>query len=97
MLALTGALVTGLVRGLVLGLVFGLVVGGLVVGLIAGLYESAWGRFGVTRRWLALRGCLPWRLMAFLADAHQREVLRQVGAVYQFRHVELQRRLAARR
>jgi hypothetical protein len=64
MLALTGALVTGLVRGLVLGLVFG-----LVVGLIAGLYDSAWGRFGVTRCWLALRGCLPWRLMAFLADA----------------------------
>jgi hypothetical protein len=34
--------------------------------------------------------------MAFLADAHQRGVLRQVGAVYQFRHIELQRRLANR-
>jgi hypothetical protein len=36
---------------------------------------------------------LPWRLMAFLADAHRRGVLRQVGSVYQFRHIELQRRL----
>jgi hypothetical protein len=34
--------------------------------------------------------------MSFLADAHQRGVLRQAGAVYQFRHVELQRRLAIR-
>jgi hypothetical protein len=33
--------------------------------------------------------------MTFLADAHQRGVLRQAGAVYQF-HVELQRRLATR-
>lgn len=34
-------------------------------------------------------------LMAFLADAHeQRGVLRRVGAVYQFRHIELQHRLA---
>jgi len=35
--------------------------------------------------------------MAFLADAHQRGVLRQAGAVYQFRHIELQHRLATRR
>jgi hypothetical protein len=34
--------------------------------------------------------------MTFLADAHQRGVLRQAGAVYEFRHVELQRRLATR-
>jgi hypothetical protein len=34
--------------------------------------------------------------MGFLADAHQRGVLRQAGAVYQFRHIELQRRLANR-
>jgi hypothetical protein len=32
--------------------------------------------------------------MRFLADAHQRGVLRQAGAVYQFRHAELQRHLA---
>jgi hypothetical protein len=34
--------------------------------------------------------------MGFLADAHKRGVLRQAGAVYQFRHIELQRRLATR-
>jgi hypothetical protein len=33
--------------------------------------------------------------MTFLRDAHeQRGVLRQVGAVYQFRHINLQRHLA---
>ncbi len=31
-----------------------------------------------------------------IADAHQRGVLRQAGAVYQFRHIELQHRLANR-
>jgi hypothetical protein len=32
--------------------------------------------------------------MDFLADAHQHHgVLRQTGAVYQFRHLDLQRRL----
>ncbi len=45
---------------------------------------------------LALRRQLPWPLMDFLADAHQRGVLRQAGAVYQFRHIELQHRLATR-
>jgi hypothetical protein len=34
--------------------------------------------------------------MRFLADAHQRGILRQAGAVYQFRHIELQHRLATR-
>jgi hypothetical protein len=34
--------------------------------------------------------------MDFLADAHRRGVLRQAGAVYQFRHIELQHRLATR-
>jgi len=32
--------------------------------------------------------------MPFLEDAHQRGVLRQQGAVYQFRHVMLQTHLA---
>jgi hypothetical protein len=33
--------------------------------------------------------------MRFLADTHhQREVLRQAGAAYQFRHAEFQRHLA---
>ncbi|MFD9789928.1 NACHT domain-containing protein [Streptomyces sp. NPDC059070] len=55
---------------------------------------SAWGRLGVARLWLCPRGALPWRLMAFLAEAHRRGVLRQAGAVHQFRHARLQERLA---
>ncbi len=100
-------IMVGLVVGLIVGLLFGLgggllvpLVAGLVVaftgGLGAGLWEAAWGWFGIARCWLAARRRLPWRLMSFLADAHQRGVLRQAGAVYQFRHVELQRRLATR-
>lgn len=56
---------------------------------------TAWGPFAVASRYLALRRHLPRDLMAFLTDAHERRgVLRQVGAVYQFRHIDLQRHLA---
>ncbi|MFI2027011.1 NACHT and WD40 repeat domain-containing protein [Streptomyces buecherae] len=58
------------------------------------LTSRAWPRFLLVRAWLALRGELPWRLMAFLADARRRELLRQVGGVYQFRHIRLQETLA---
>jgi DNA-binding SARP family transcriptional activator len=74
----------------------GLVIGGtlgLAVGLTAAL-TRAWGSFALSRIWLALRGHIPLRLNRFLADAHQRGVLRQAGAVYQFRHALLQDRLA---
>ncbi|MGW3289444.1 hypothetical protein ACWDR3_32875 [Streptomyces sp. NPDC001002] len=54
----------------------------------------AWPRFVVVRWWLALRGRLPWRLMAFLTDARRREILRQSGGTYQFRHIRLQEALA---
>jgi len=75
----------------------GLVVTGLALAFaLMGFTESAWGWFVLTRCWLVLRGRLPWHLMAFLADAHRREVLRRAGASYQFRHVELQHHLAAR-
>jgi hypothetical protein len=57
--------------------------------------RSAWPRWLLARSWLAAKGQVPWRLVAFLADAHKRGVVRQQGAVYQFRHIELQRRLAA--
>ncbi|GHD79605.1 NACHT domain-containing protein [Streptomyces mirabilis] len=70
---------------------------GLVLGLAAALHRTAWGDFTLSRLYLAVRhrGVLPRHLMAFLADAHQvRGVLRQVGPVYQFRHIDLQRRLA---
>ncbi|MER7770540.1 hypothetical protein [Kitasatospora sp. NPDC096140] len=58
------------------------------------LFASRWGAYSVVRVRHALWGRLPWRLMRFLQDAHQRGVLQQVGAVYQFRHVRLRDTLA---
>ncbi|MGI5401302.1 NACHT domain-containing protein [Streptomyces sp. CA-135486] len=65
----------------------------LPVGLLA-IALSAWGWLLVVRLWLGGTGRLPWRLMAFLDEAHRRGVLRQAGAVYQFRHARLQEQLA---
>jgi hypothetical protein len=78
-----------------IGLAYGLGTG-LVVGLGLGLTQTAWPSYTLVRGWLALHHRLPWKLMSFLADAHERGVLRQAGAVYQFRHIELQHRLANR-
>ncbi|MFG2919819.1 hypothetical protein ACGF0D_44045, partial [Kitasatospora sp. NPDC048298] len=68
----------------------------LAGGLGAVLALTAWGEWVVFAHiWLPLTGRLPWRAMAFLEDAHQeRGVLRQAGAVFQFRHARLQERLA---
>jgi hypothetical protein len=67
--------------------------GGLAVG-IAYVSSGPYSRFSQARIWLAYQRRLPLRLMMFLADAHDRQVLRQVGSVYQFRHRRLQERLA---
>jgi hypothetical protein len=67
----------------------------LAGGLAVAITSTSWGQFIILRAWLAARGRLPLRLMAFLEDAHRRGVLRQVGAVYQFRHVRLQDHLAS--
>lgn len=88
---------------LMLVLAFGLAagtVGGIpgapLAGLAVGLSKTAWGDFVVARTYLTMRHGIPWDLMAFLRDAHERRgVLRQVGAVYQFRHVDLQRHLTS--
>jgi NACHT domain len=55
---------------------------------------GAWQRYYEARFRLAIRGRLPWRALTFLADAHRRGVLRQAGAVYEFRHIRLQEQLA---
>ncbi|MEU5437243.1 NACHT domain-containing protein [Streptomyces sp. NPDC020719] len=69
---------------------------GLWIGSSIAFSATAWGPFAVTRHYLALRRHLPRDLMSFLADAHEhRGVLRQAGAVYQFRHIDLQRHLAS--
>jgi hypothetical protein len=75
--------------------------GGVALGLICGVplalgvaAARPWAAYRLAHLSLAVRGRLPWRLFAFLADAHRLGVLRQAGAVYQFRHARLQDHLA---
>jgi hypothetical protein len=72
------------------------VASGLVIGLTFGFYHAASPEFRIISWWLAIRGRAPWRFTRFLEDAHRVTVLRQSGATYEFRHKELQLRLAAR-
>lgn len=85
---------------------FSSILGGLGVGITdlvaAGLalafLQSTWGYFMLARVWLWIAGDIPWHIMDFLMDAHEkRGVLRRVGSVYQFRHFDLQRYLADRK
>jgi hypothetical protein len=95
---LAGAVIGGLILPSAASTALALVTGilfGLAVGLTVCL-ARAWGAFAFTRLWLASRGRIPLEYMGFLDDAHRRGVLRQVGAVYQFRHARLQERLAVR-
>ena len=82
------------------GLSYGLGIGivdFVAIALVLAFYQSRWGAFTLARWWLSGSGRVPFRLMTFLNDAHvNREALRQVGAIYQFRHAELQRHLAHR-
>jgi hypothetical protein len=66
----------------------------ILVRLVLGHVSSASWLFNDARIWLGCRRQLPWRTMTFLIDAHKRGVLRQVGTVYQFRHIRLQERLS---
>jgi len=75
------AIVYGLVWVLVFGLVFGL------------LFPQTW-TVSLAFAQLAMRWHTPARLLRFLDDARQRDVLRTVGPLYQFRHARLQDRLA---
>jgi predicted lipid-binding transport protein (Tim44 family) len=81
--------VVGIMGGVVVGIAAG-VAAGVLVGAAFGIGFTAWGWFFTARLWLSIRDRLPWQLMAFLDDAHHREVLRQEGAAYQFRHALLQ-------
>ncbi len=101
---LTAGLVAGLATGLATGLVAGNALQFVVLGVAvvtglwgwANMFQTAWPSYMLTAGWLAFHHHLPWSLMSFLSDAHRRGVLRQAGAVYQFRHIELQHRLANR-
>ena len=106
---LAAGLSIGLAYGLAFGLLVGFTGGraiGLTTGLTAGLavgvtFGPAAG-FMYSMTWpaslafvqLAARQRTPIRLMRFLEDARDRNVLRTVGPVYQFRHARLQDRLA---
>ncbi|TQE34669.1 NACHT domain-containing protein [Streptomyces ipomoeae] len=91
--------VAGLIADLVAGRTAAMVatpVVGVAIGLAVGFGGTAWGLFTLSRGYLFIRTGLPGDLMAFLADAHhERGVLRKTGAVYQFRHINLQRHLEA--
>ena len=67
----------------------------LVVVLLLGGTAGAWVCYVDARLRLAALRRLPWRTISFLDDAYRRGVLRQTGAVYQFRHIRLQQQLAA--
>jgi transcriptional regulator with XRE-family HTH domain len=70
------------------------VLSGLAGAVGYALTLTAWGQWAVfSRLWLPLTGRLPWAVIPFLNDAYQRGVLRQSGAVYQFRHARLQQHL----
>jgi hypothetical protein len=109
MFRLVVGLVFGLVAGLALGLEFehvfagGLVKRyayalpfGLTVGLVYGITSSVtWATTLAWRLQLQPSRHVPTvGLMSFLEDARDRDVLRTVGAVYQFRHATLQDQLA---
>ncbi|HWU09811.1 MAG TPA: helix-turn-helix transcriptional regulator [Streptomyces sp.] len=100
-IALGGYLIVHLLQGMVGSLNWG-VQDSLYIGSVGGLGGAAsyvfaftaWGQWVVLARvWMPLTGRLPWDPAAFLDDAYHRGVLRQTGAVYQFRHVRLQHHL----
>lgn len=93
LVAVIGGTAFGLGAGLGVRLPVGLAAG-LTVGLIAASIQASWLPFSLARLWFAGTGRLPLRLISLLSDAHKRGILRQEGGIYQFRHVELQRRLA---
>lgn len=101
-IAFGGSLVVAALQGL-LGPLLWDPLGGLAIGAVGGLTGAlsyafaftAWGQWVIlSRMWLPLTGKLPWSMIAFLDDAYRRGVLRQAGAVYQFRHARLQDHLA---
>lgn len=99
MLVCLPGIVVGIVVAVEVGLVSGIVFGfafPIYVGVYLSQTRTAWPSYVLVRGWLALHRRLPWSLMDFLADAHQRGILRQAGSVYQFRHIDLQHRLATR-
>ena len=66
----------------------------LILAVVVVLHRTASAPWFLARHYYAFRRVLPRDLLTFLQDAHEnRGVLRQVGSVYQFRHLDLQRQL----
>jgi hypothetical protein len=84
--------VPGGLPGLLQGAFNGFAIGFMV--WLAVCLNQAWTLYLISTTWLAARGRLPRRLPTFLDYAHRAGLLRQVGAVYQFRHARLQDHLA---
>ncbi len=95
---LVGGLYLGRVFGLMSGVAFGLMFGvafGIISGVAFGFRSAASGRLRLAEAVLRRRhGGV--RFLSFLDTASARQVLRQAGATYQFRHADLQDRLADR-
>ena len=85
---------SALVDALMVALQVGLILGPLL-GLIGGLRDGASPLLLCTEAGFVLRG-RPVRFLRLLESARDRQVLRQAGALYQFRHANLQDRLADR-
>jgi hypothetical protein len=84
---------SGGLGGLAAGL-WGALVVGIAVGLLVALYSADTWPTSLAFAQLAMRLHTPLRLIRFLEDARERNVLRTVGPIYQFRHARLQDRLA---
>ncbi|MGH3855775.1 MAG: hypothetical protein ACRDR6_20265 [Pseudonocardiaceae bacterium] len=95
-LGLAVGLGVGLIFGPSMGIVYG-ITEGLVAGIGSGLVSSATWTAALADAQLWHRDEAPVRLLRFLEDARQRQILRTVGPTYQFRHARLQDRLAEAR
>lgn len=67
----------------------------IALGIAVGLVFPATWQVTLASAQLWRRDEAPVRLLRFLEDARKHEVLRTVGQVYQFRHAQLQDRLAS--
>lgn len=98
MAGVSGGLAAGLAAGLKFGPAFGLeagVVFGLAAGLPIWLLSAQVPLVKLTELVLADQGTGRAHFHRLLEEAFSKQVLRQAGAVYQFRHAALQDRLAA--
>ncbi len=104
-----GGIVLGLAPGILIGCAFALLGGigtvlkvriPLLLTIPVGYGFSGVGTaaaaYLITTTYLWAERRLPWRLMRLIDDAHRLGLLRAVGPIYQFRHVDFHDHLAAR-